>query len=162
MTASGGPVHGSYMPLPGQHSPYHLRGPYSPSSPISKSTILSAVNPLTAFRKRQPSILPVYIRQSHHHHHHRRDVETVPEEIPQQHRPVNLTQLATKPKWVNPCGIDSAMASGASTRSSSGHHHNTYYDVTPKPTAKLFQDIILAAKNALKHSKHFKDEYVSI
>ena len=159
-------MHGSYMPLPGQHSPYHHRpGPYSPSSPINKSTILSAVNPLTAFRKRQQasisSILPVYIRQPQsHHHHHRRDVETVPEEIPQQpqHR-VNLTQLVTKPKWVNPCGM--AIASGASTRSSSGHHHNTYYDVTPKPTAKLFQDIILAAKNALKHSKHFKDEYVS-
>lgn len=92
-----------------------------------------------------------------HHHHHRRDVEKVPAEAAAPASPprVNLTQLVTKPKWVNPCGIDAAM-----TSSRSGHHSN-YYDVTPKPTTKLYTDIILAAKNALKHSKHFKDEYVS-
>ena len=64
---------------------------------------------------------------------------------------------ASKPKWINPCGINP-------TGSANVHHvpHvKKYYDVTPLSDRQLYHNIILAAKNALKHTRFFKDEYVS-
>ena len=55
-----------------------------------------------------------------------------------------------KPKWINPCGINSQ------TQNFGGH-----YDVTPLTDGELLENVVLAAKNALKHSRFFKEDYVS-
>ena len=36
-----------------------------------------------------------------------------------------------------------------------------HYEVTPLSDRELLENVILAARNALKHSKYFKEEYVS-
>ena len=47
-------------------------------------------------------------------------------------------------------------------KSKKNAHHSRFFDaVVAKPINEIYHDIILSAKNALKHSKHFKDEYVS-
>jgi hypothetical protein len=60
-----------------------------------------------------------------------------------------------KPKWVNPCGIHpKAMKRLAS-------NFGFHYEVRPLSDRELLENVILAAKNALRHSKFFKEDYVS-
>ena len=82
---------------------------------------------------------------------------------PLQHHQANQGPLSTyspypvsiKPKWINPCGISpSAMRKLAS-------NFGAHYEVTPLSDRELLENVILAARNALKHSKYFKEEYVS-
>ena len=63
--------------------------------------------------------------------------------------------VSIKPKWINPCGISpSAMRKLASS-------FGAHYEVTPLSDRELLENVILAARNALKHSKYFKEDYVS-
>ena len=63
--------------------------------------------------------------------------------------------VSIKPKWINPCGISpSAMRKLAS-------NFGAHYEVTPLSDRELLENVILAARNALKHSKYFKEDYVS-
>ncbi len=62
-----------------------------------------------------------------------------------------------KPKWVNPCGINT-YALRRLSGVFGGHGH---YEVRPLSNAELLENVILAAKNALRHSKVFKEDYVS-
>ena len=62
---------------------------------------------------------------------------------------------APKPKWINPCGINSQTLQRL-TQNFGGH-----YDVTPLTDGELLENVVLAAKNALKHSRFFKEDYVS-
>lgn len=59
-----------------------------------------------------------------------------------------------KPKWVNPCGINPSQVKHLP-------HVRKFYDVTPLSDTEIFRNIILSAKNALRHSRFFKNDYVS-
>ena len=76
----------------------------------------------------------------------------------QQNYPSNTYSpypVSIKPKWINPCGISpSAMRKLAS-------NFGAHYEVTPLSDRELLENVILAARNALKHSKYFKEDYVS-
>ena len=61
-----------------------------------------------------------------------------------------------KPKWVNPCGID-RNAMGHLSHALYGQH----FPVRPLSDVELMENIILAAKNALRHTRVFKEDYVS-
>ncbi len=65
------------------------------------------------------------------------------------------TPYHAKPKWINPCGINS-QALQRLTQNFGGH-----YDVTPLTDGELLENVVLAARNALKHSRFFKEDYVS-
>jgi AICAR transformylase/IMP cyclohydrolase PurH len=66
-----------------------------------------------------------------------------------------LQRSVAKPKWVNPCGLPSSMQHMA-------HALRNTYDVTPLSDSELLHNVVLAAKNALKHSRFFKEDYVSL
>jgi hypothetical protein len=61
-----------------------------------------------------------------------------------------------KPKWINPCGINSQALQKLTQQPFGGH-----YDVTPLTDGELLENVVLAARNALKHSRFFKEDYVS-
>ena len=70
--------------------------------------------------------------------------------------PTNVENVNhAKPKWINPCGIN-AQTLQRLTQNFGGH-----YDVTPLTDGELLENVVLAAKNALKHSRFFKEDYVS-
>jgi len=69
--------------------------------------------------------------------------------------PFHRYHHTAKPKWVNPCG----MSQGALRRLS--HAFGKHYQVRPLTDAELLENVILAAKNALRHSRVFKEDYVS-
>ena len=70
--------------------------------------------------------------------------------------PTNVENVNhAKPKWINPCGINAATLQRL-TQNFGGH-----YDVTPLTDGELLENVVLAAKNALKHSRFFKEDYVS-
>ena len=68
---------------------------------------------------------------------------------------MHTSHRSAKPKWVNPCGIDPNQMRRLS------HAFGGHYAVQPLSDAELLQNVILAAKNALRHSKVFKESYVS-
>ena len=61
-----------------------------------------------------------------------------------------------KPKWVNPCGLNPSAMKQLAFNFGSKH-----YEVTPLSNGELLENVILAAKNALRHSNYFKEDYVS-
>ena len=109
-----------------------------------------------------------FYRDNRRHHARRREAEreASPMVAPPSEVSLNSTSTTTtttlsakamKPKWVNPCGLRASPP-----KSKKNAHHSRFFDaVVAKPINEIYHDIILSAKNALKHSKHFKDEYVS-
>ena len=108
-----------------------------------------------------------FYRDNRRHHARRREAEGEASLMVAPPSVVSLNSTATttttlsakamKPKWVNPCGLRASPP-----KSKKNAHHSRFFDaVVAKPINEIYHDIILSAKNALKHSKHFKDEYVS-
>lgn len=60
----------------------------------------------------------------------------------------------SKPKWVNPCGLNPHAMHHLT------HTFGNHYEITPLSDSELLHNVILAAKNALKHSRFFKEDYV--
>ncbi|XP_059084110.1 uncharacterized protein LOC131881294 isoform X2 [Tigriopus californicus] len=63
---------------------------------------------------------------------------------------------AAKPKWINPCGINLKASQKLASHFSLSHHS----EVTPLTQAELLENVILVAKNALRHSSVFKEDFV--
>lgn len=63
---------------------------------------------------------------------------------------------AAKPKWINPCGINLSARKNLATHFSHSHHS----EVTPLSQVELLENVILVAKNALRHSSVFKEDFV--
>ena len=57
-----------------------------------------------------------------------------------------------KPKWINPCGMNAQHLKRLT---------QNHYDPEPLTDGELLENVVLSAKNALKHSRFFKEDYVS-